>query len=192
MFGDVSRTCASTVARGTDHLHQVHVPLAVPGAGGDSPQPPSPGPTHAAGRWGSCWPGSAACPHTSYTGRGAGRAGSACPAGPTGTPHTRCCCRYSPRPRAAGTRRVRVSAGSPGPQAEARAGRCSHLQGTRPRAQTRLVPAPNTHTKPRKPRFPPIPQNHRAAWKGHSTGMSYRGCPHTGLKLKKIRQVHLV
>lgn len=72
---------------------------------GALPVPPSTTrPTHAAGRWGSCWPGSAACPHRSCRGRGGGRAGSACPAGQTGTPRTRCCCRCSPRLRAGGTR----------------------------------------------------------------------------------------
>ena len=72
---------------------------------GALPVPPSTTrPTHAAGRWGSCWPGSAACLHRSCRGRGGGRAGSACPAGQTGTPRTRCCCRCFPRPRAAGTR----------------------------------------------------------------------------------------
>lgn len=80
------------------------------------PQPPGrPGaavPTHAAGRWGSCWPGSAACQRRSCTGTGGGKAGSACPAGPTGTPRTRCCCRCSPHLRAAGTSRIQGSVAS--------------------------------------------------------------------------------
>ena len=97
-----------------NHPRHLHVPFAVPWAGG---------PTHAAGRWGSCWPGSAACRRTSCTGTGAGRAGSACPAGPTGTPHTRCCCRCSPRPTAAGTRRAPGSVGSHRPEEGAGAGR---------------------------------------------------------------------
>lgn len=122
-------TRASVVTVGPNHLCQVPRPTRCAQGGQPTAPAPQPGPTHAAGRWGSCWPGSAACPHTSYTGTGAGTAGSACPAGLTGTPHTRCCCRCSPRLRAVGTPRGRVSAGSQGPQAGARmgsgAGRCS-------------------------------------------------------------------
>ena len=52
---------------------------------------------YVAGRWGSCWPGNAACPRRCCTGRGGGRAGSGCPGRPRDTPHTRHCYR-SPRP----------------------------------------------------------------------------------------------
>lgn len=56
---------------------------------------------YAVGRWGSCWPGSAGCPHRCYTGRGGGRAGSRCPGRPRDTPHTRRCY-HSRRPQPPG------------------------------------------------------------------------------------------
>lgn len=58
---------------------------------------------HAAGRWGSCWPGTAVCQHRKCRGTGVGRAGSVCPAGLTGTPHTHCCCHCSHHQKAVET-----------------------------------------------------------------------------------------
>lgn len=67
--------------------------------GGSSP--------YAACRWGSCWPGNAACLRRSCTDTGVCRAGWACLAGLTNTQHTRCCCRCSHRPTAAWEKRQR-------------------------------------------------------------------------------------
>lgn len=63
--------------------------------------------THAVGRWGSCWPGSAGCQRTCYTDRGGDRAESECPAHRRDTPHTRHCCRLlHPQPPVPGDRNV--------------------------------------------------------------------------------------
>lgn len=126
--------CASVVAVGPKHLCPRWAAASPPG-------PPGP-PTHAADRWGSCWPGSAACPHTSYTSTGACRAGSACPAGPTGTPHTRCCCRCSPRPTAVGT-----------PRHKRRRAPKGRRQGPGRGAEQGAVPVPGRPTG-----CPPLPQ----------------------------------
>lgn len=64
----------------------------------------NPGYAHAAGRWGSCWPGTAACQRRKCRGTGGGRAGSVCRAGLTGTPHTHCYCHCSRHPKAVETR----------------------------------------------------------------------------------------
>lgn len=95
------------------------------------------GGTHAAGRWDSCWPGTAACRHRRCRGTGGGRAGSVCPAGPTSTPHTHCCCHCSRHLRAAGTRACRsaASAGPPGPPAVLHCPTGHHGQG-RPRGRS--------------------------------------------------------
>lgn len=60
---------------------------------------------YAIGRWGSCWPGSAGCRHTCYTGRGGDRAESGCPGHLRDTPHTQHCYRLlRPQPPVPGDR----------------------------------------------------------------------------------------
>lgn len=65
--------------------------------------------THAACRWGSSWPGSAACLRRRCRDTGVCKAGWACPAHPTSTPHTLRCCHWSRHQPPAGGNTIKES-----------------------------------------------------------------------------------